>query len=318
VDPTPAQREADRSPLGRLVRRLDLETADAAGAEAVGDLPGEAARAAPDEVTSGAPGADRFRVRPFAGEGWLFGGLVAALAVVAAGRTVEGRMLHSLHGYFLRPGRRRVPIEIEVERLRDGHVLAARRVELRQGRDTTFAMLASFAPVQRGLAHQETSMPDVPPPEGLPDWEDVRAAAYGTARRPDGPLEIRECEPEAAVPAAGQPARRRVWMRPRGVLPDDPLVHAAVLVFASDRNFLSTAARPHGLLLVERLAASLDHAIWLHQPPRFDDWVLYASESPVAQSGRALVQGAMYTRAGVRLASVAQEGIIRAPRGPGE
>jgi acyl-CoA thioesterase-2 len=159
-------------------------------------------------------------------------------------------------------------------------------------------------------------MPAAPPPEGLPDWEDVRAAILGDAgaRRPDGPLEVRETDPESAVPAVGRPARRALWIRPRGVLPGDPLVHAAVLAYASDRALLGTAARPHGLAWNVTRGVSLDHALWLHESVRLDDWVLYVSESPVCVAGRGLVLGAMYARTGRRIASVAQEGVIRAGR----
>jgi acyl-CoA thioesterase-2 len=159
-------------------------------------------------------------------------------------------------------------------------------------------------------------MPAAPPPEGLPDWEDVRAAILGDAgvRRPDGPLEVRETDPESAVPALGRPARRALWIRPRGALPGDPLLHAAVLAYASDRAFLGTAARPHGVAWSTTRGVSLDHALWLHERVCLDDWVLYVSESPVCAAGRGLVLGAMYARTGRRIASVAQEGVIRAGR----
>src|SRR5262249_10550850 len=111
-----------------------------------------------------------------------------------------------------------------------------------------------------------------------------------------------------------RPARRRLWVRPRGVLPDDPLVHAAALVFASDRGLLSTAARPHGIMWGARHGASLDHAVWLHGTVRFDGWVLFTSASPIAGAGRALVLGSLWARDGRRLASIAQEGVIRAGR----
>src|SRR3989442_498019 len=117
-----------------------------------------------------------------------------------------------------------------------------------------------------------------------------------------------------ASPAVGRAARRALWMRPRGVRPDDPLVHAAVLVFASDRGLLSTAARPHGLMWGARQGMSLDHAVWLHGAVRFDDWVLLTSTSPIAVAGRGLVLGAMHAHSGARLASVAQEGLIRVVR----
>src|SRR4030095_9156507 len=160
-------------------------------------------------------------------------------------------------------------------------------------------------------------MPDVPAPEGLVDWEDLRVQVLGpgTTRRPDGPLEVRDADPASAAPAAGRaarrprwrpprvragpggrrpadragaapgggrPARRRLWTRPREPLPDDPLVHAAVLAYASDRGLLSTAGRPHGPLWGGGLGASLDHAVWFHALPRFDDWVLFDATSPVA------------------------------------
>jgi acyl-CoA thioesterase-2 len=269
-----------------LVRRLDLE----------------------------AVGEGRFRGIPGRGEGRVFGGMLLAQGLVAAGRTVRDAEPHALHAHFLRAGRLGLAVDWEVERLRDGRQFAARGVTARQSQGTVFTLTASFTRGHDGLAHQDP-MPAAAPPDGLPDWEDLRVAILGdpSARRPDGPLEVRECDPEGAVPAAGRPARRMLWIRPRGALPADPLVHAAVLAFASDRGFLSTAARPHGLMWGARQGASLDHALWLPRRVRFDDWVLYVSESPVAVAGRGLVLGAMYARGGVRLASVAQEGLLRRP-----
>lgn len=240
---------------------------------------------------------------------------MAAQAVVAAGGTVEGRALHSLHAYFLRPGRHR-PIALSVERIRDGRSFTTRRVVAEQEGAAIFSLAASFTAEEPGIEHQDPA-PEAPEPEGLPDWEDVRAALRGgvAARRPDGAIEIRPCDPEdPRDPAAPLPPRKRVWMRPRGPLPENPLLHTALLVYASDRNLLSTAARPHGLRWGERRAASLDHALWIHAPVRFDDWLLYASESPVAWSARGLVLGALYDRSGRRIASVAQEGLIRRRR----
>src|SRR5881409_1636588 len=238
--------------------------------------------------------------------------MLVAQGLVAAGRTVRDALPHALHAHFLRAGRQGLVVEWEVERVRDGRRFATRCVVGRQAGATIFLLTASFTRAQAGLAHRDP-MPTVLPPDGLPDWEDLRVRILGDpgARRPQGPLEVRECDPEAAVPAVGRAARRALWMRPRAVLPDDPLVHAAVLVFASDRGLLSTAARPHGLMWGARQGASLDHSVWLHGPARFEDWVLFASESPVAVAGRGLVFGSMYTRDGVRLASVAQEGVIR-------
>jgi len=274
----------DATPLTRLLRHLDLEQME-------------------EMLFIGQPGK---------GEGSLFGGMVAAQSIVAAGRTVEDRCLHSLHGYFLRPGRHGVPIHFSVDRIREGRTFSTRSVVARQEGDAIFNLSADFTRSEEGIAHQDP-MPDAPEPATLPDWEDLRAQLLGgsTRRRPDGPIEVRVCDPDSSEPGVALPARRRVWMRPRGVLPDDPLVHAALLVFASDRTLLRTAARPHGATWRLRIGASLDHAVWIHRPARFDDWVLFVSESPVAHAARALLLGAMYRPDGVRIASVAQEGLLR-------
>ena len=137
-------------------------------------------------------------------------------------------------------------------------------------------------------------MPEAPDPNDLEEWETVRARALGKADvvRTDGAVDVRLCEP--IDPEVGGPGAQRNWMRLNGTLPDDPLIHTAMLVYASDRTLLSTAARPHGLPWGKRIAASLDHAVWIHRPVRFDSWLLYASESPVAHAARGLVFGAMY------------------------
>jgi len=275
----------ESTPLARLIRRLNLEGLDH----------------------------DLFLGHSGKGDGALFGGFVAAQAVVAAGRTVSDRALHSLHGYFLRPGRHGVPIRFLVDRIRDGRTFSTRSVVAHQAGEAIFNLSANFTKPEEGLAHQETRMPDAPRPDGLLDWEDLRAQLLGDAgkRRADGPIEVRVCDPDSPEPGVKLPARRRVWMRPRGTLPEDPLMHAAVLVYGSDRTLLRTAARPHGLGWRLRVGASLDHAVWLHRPTRFDDWILFVSESPVAYAARALLLGAMYTRDGTRIASVAQEGLLR-------
>jgi acyl-CoA thioesterase-2 len=257
--------------------------------------------------------ADRFRGGTGRGDGLVFGGMLLAQGLVAAGRTTTGAVPHALHAHFLRGGRHGVEIDWQVTRVRDGFNFATRRVDGLQKERAVVTLTVGFvARAGDGLTHQDP-MPPAAAPEALEDWEDLRVRILNdpAARRPDGPLEVRDAEPAEAAPLVGRAARRRLWMRPRGVLPDDPLVHAAVLAFASDRGLLSTAARPHGLMWGARQGASLDHALWLHRPVRFDDWVLYASESPVAASGRGLVLGAMYARDGRRIASSAQEGLIR-------
>jgi acyl-CoA thioesterase II len=269
-------------PLARLVRGLDLE-----------------------EIRT-----DVFRARTGVGAERLFGGLLLAQTVMAAGKTVRDRHLHSLHASFLRPGRSRVPLELTVERLRDGRSFAARRVTGTQSHDVTIVATASCTTPSHGISHQDP-MPQAPHPEGLPDWEDLRAATLGVERRGDVAVELRVCDADPKDSSDRLPAYRRVWIRPRGALPDDPLLHAAMLVFSTDRTLLRVAARPHGPIWGVRHAASLDHAVWLHEVPRFDDWVLYVCQSPVAVGGRALAFGAMYGRDGRRILSVAQEGLLR-------
>ncbi len=246
------------------------------------------------------------------GEGRVFGGLLAAQALMAAGRTVTDGAPHSLHLYFVRAGRHGMPVTWSVTRVRDGFAFALRHVVAEQSGQVILTLTASFTTQRAGLTHQEP-MPDVQAPEGLEDWEDlrVRVLGPGTVRRPDGPLEVRDGDPASATPAPGRAARRRLWMRPRQSLPHGSLLHAAVLAYATDRGLLSTAGRPHGLMWGAGLGASLDHAVWFHQPVCFDDWVLYDMASPVATAGRGLCHGALYRRDGVRIASVTQEGLIR-------
>jgi len=258
-------------------------------------------------------GDDAFRGRSGRGEGFVFGGLLLAQGLVAAGRTAPDTAPHSLHAHFLRGGRHEVDIDWRVTRVRDGFNFRTRRVDGFQAKRLIVTLTVSFVEqVGEGFAHQE-AMPAAADPSDLDDWEDLRVRILKDpgARRPDGPLEVRDADPLSAVPAMGRPARRALWMRLRGALPDDPLLHAAALTFASDRGLLSTAARPHGLMWGARQGASLDHAFWLHGTARFDDWVLYASESPVAVAGRGLVMGAMYGTDGRRIAASAQEGLIR-------
>jgi acyl-CoA thioesterase-2 len=257
---------------------------------------------------------DHFLGNPGPGEGRLFGGMVAGQSVVAAGLTVERGLLHSLHAYFLRPGGHDSPIRFVVDRIRDGRTFTTRRVVAHQGGEAIFNLAASFAIPEEGISHQD-EMPEAPPPEECEDWEAARARALNMPWRSHSQaVELRMCDPGDFEPEKGAPATRKMWMRPRGAMPDDPLQHAAVLAYASDRSLLSTAGRPHGLVPGQMKGASLDHSMWLHRPPRFDDWILYVAESPVAHAARGLIHGAMYSRDGVRVASVAQEGLIRIPR----
>ena len=287
-------REDGRDPLERLIARLALEVAG--------------------------PGA--FRTPPGAGRRRLFGGLVAAQAAMAAQRTAEDRRLHSLHGYFLRAGRPRTEIRFDVERLRDGRSFSVRRVSARQRDAMIFTLTASFCASDHGPEHEEREPArarfdpaTLPEPDTLPDWEDVRAALTGEVPRPPDAIELRVVDPEHDRAGTAAPPWRRMWIRPRGRLPDDPAIHAAALVYASDRSLLRTGARLH-LDMSQRMPASLDHSVWLHRPPRFDDWLLFASEAPIAARGRVWVTGRMLRRDGTRVATITQEGLIPVS-GPG-
>jgi acyl-CoA thioesterase-2 len=211
-----------------------------------------------------------------------------------------------------------VPIRFEVARLRDGRSFATRRALARQHEDAIFELAASFTATEDGVAHAFEPPPGAAAePDALPDWETLRPLETGEGSRPPDAIEVRVCQPADDRPGAQPPPHRMVWMRPRGEPPEDPCVHAALLVYASDRTLLRTAARLHGGLR-DRLPASLDHAVWLHRVPRFDDWILYATESPIASGGRAWVVGRMLSRTGERIATVVQEGLLRRPRPPRE
>ncbi len=252
----------------------------------------------------------------------LFGGHVAAQATIAAGRTVElcsDQHLHSLHAYFLRPGRGGPPVRYAVQALKDGRNFAARSVTAMQGEEVIFTLQASFVRPEPGIAHQENEMPATLPPEEIGEGEPFAHLMRERFARlaPEirrfmlGPVEFREA-PRRALGESERARRslRRMWIRPRQPLPEDPLLHAAMIVWVSDRSLIQTGVRPHGLRRVAS-SASLDHALWFHRAPRFDDWLLYTMESPVAHSARALIHGNMYSRDGVHLVSVAQEGLIR-------
>lgn len=267
---------------------------------------------------------DLFLANPGPGEGRLFGGLVAAQSVLAAMATLgPGRagghptsQLHSIHAYFLRPGRYDLPIRFVVDRIRDGRTFTTRRVVAHQAGEAIFNMAASFARPEEGMSHQRP-MPEVGPPDGLPEWSALRAQALGLPEPdgPESPIDVRVLDPEEFTVEGPRDPVRQVWIRTRGRLPDDPDLHTAVLVYATDRTLMSTAFRGTGRLPgQEFMGASLDHAVWLHHPIRFDDWLLYSSMSPISHAARGLIFGSIYTREGVQLASVAQEALIRVRR----
>ena len=256
--------------------------------------------------------------------GRVFGGQVLAQGVIACGRTVrvieggEKRRLHSLHAYFMRPGDDTQPITFSVERMRDGRSFSTRRVHAIQHGKPILSMSASFQDPDAGLDHQDP-FPQTPSPDTLRslaelfegvDHPAARHMAEGRA------IDQRHVEGNLfATPATDRVADQRVWMRATGTLPDDPLIHDAVLAYASDYSLLETILRRHGRTWTTPglRAASLDHAMWFHRPARADEWILYAEHSPSAQGGRGLGIGRMFTEGGILVATVAQEGMLRVP-----
>jgi acyl-CoA thioesterase II len=255
-------------------------------------------------------------------DGWqrVFGGQVIGQALVAASRTVEPeRKAHSLHAYFLRPGDPGVPIIYEVDRIRDGKSFVTRRVVAIQHGHAIFSMSASFQVEEIGLDHQMPA-PDVPPPEELMSEEELRRQFMESAREPmkgywrrERPIELRPVSLRHYVTREKLDPVQHVWFRTTGALPDDPVVQKCVLAYASDMMLLDTSLYPHARTLFDRdlQVASLDHALWFHRPFRADEWLLYAQDSPTAFGSRGFNRGAIYTREGVHVASVAQEGLIR-------
>jgi acyl-CoA thioesterase-2 len=259
--------------------------------------------------------------------GWqrVFGGLVVAQALIAAGRTVPHLMAHSLHGYFLLGGDPAVPIVYQVEHLRDGRSFATRRCTAIQHGKVIFELAASFHNVEPGLDHA-FAPPDAPPPEDLPD-ESAFLAEHGASmpepvRRyfeRERPIEMRPVDARRYV-ARGQAADpvQKVWVRTSSALPDDPAIHQAALAYLSDITLLDTSLIGHGLSVFHPSiqAASLDHALWLHRPFRADEWMLYVQDSPNAFAALGFSRGALYSRTGELIASVAQEGLIRKKTAP--
>jgi acyl-CoA thioesterase II len=249
----------------------------------------------------------------------VFGGQVAAQAVVAATRSVESQfVLHSLHSYFLRPGDTTVPIVYDVERIRDGRSFVTRRVSARQHGRPIYYMTANFQIPEPGLEHQDR-MPEVPTPEqGMPLVELARSRgpeAAGQWEREWSALDIRHVgiTGQGLPEDPDQPARARLWIKVDGELAADPTVQQAAFTYASDLTLLGAALVPHGIHIASpRLQpASLDHTIWFHRPFRADEWWLYDQFSPFAGGARGLALARVFSQSGELVATVAQEGLIR-------
>jgi acyl-CoA thioesterase-2 len=258
----------------------------------------------------------------------VFGGQVAAQALVAAGRTVpEERAAHSLHAYFLRPGDPGAPIVYQVDRIRDGRSFTTRRVVAVQHGRPIFHLSASFQTYEDGLEHQDP-MPEAPDPETLPTAEELLPAHAGLFPDPsivDRILEVRAAvdlryvqDPPFLTAGRGpQEPRSQVWFRTVGKLGDDPLLHVCLATYVSDMTLLDSVLLAHGRggwATGDVVGASLDHAMWFHRPFRADEWLLYDQRSPSASGGRGLATAGIYTRDGRLAVSVIQEGLVRVPR----
>lgn len=249
----------------------------------------------------------------------VYGGQVLAQALMATSMTIrdehEGRLPHSLHAYFMRPGDDTQPIRFAVERMRDGRSFSTRRAHALQHGKPILSLTASFQDPAGGVDHHAV-MPEVPAPESLPQLADLFAdidhprAQHMAAR----PVEHRYVEDDVVfTAAASRVARQQVWMRLVGEVPDDPYLRASVLAYVSDYTLLESVLRRHGRTWTERglSAASLDHAMWFHRPVDPADWLLYDQESPSAQGGRGLGIGRFFDTSGTLVATVAQEGMVR-------
>lgn len=258
-------------------------------------------------------------------DGWqrVYGGQVIGQALVAAVRTVDAdRTPHSMHAYFMLPGDPKVPIIYDVDRIRDGKSFTTRSVTARQHGHAIFSMLVSFHAEEHGLDHQ-AEMPKVTPPEELPNESEMRKNLLPHMPEPvrryferDRPIEMRPVEFDRYAGKKYSDGRFHLWFRATGRLPDDPAIHQCVLAYASDLTLLDASLTRHGRTLFERqfMAASLDHALWIHRSFRADEWLLYAQDSPNLHGSRGFSRGLIFTRDGTLIASVAQEGLVRERR----
>jgi acyl-CoA thioesterase-2 len=249
----------------------------------------------------------------------VFGGQVLGQALMAATATVENRLVNSLHAYFLRRGDFNAPIVYEVDRARDGNHFSTRRIVAIQHGAQIFNMSASFQTPESGVEHQ-LAMPDVPPPEELPNFDDqVRdllpqlSASLRRALEQKRPFEFRPVQPPSFLKPQKSPPLKHMWFRAVAKLPDDEPLHRCLLAYASDFHLLDTAMMPHALSLTSPrvMIASIDHAMWFHRDVRVDDWLLYSTDSPSASGSRGFARGSVFSRDGRLVASTSQEGLVR-------
>ena len=249
----------------------------------------------------------------------VFGGQVIGQALSAAQNTVEGRVAHSLHAYFLRRGDVKSPIIYEVDRARDGGSFSNRRVVAIQHGRPILNLAASFQSPEEGLEHQ-FDMPEVPGPDGIKDLTEVakdmleyipsKMRRFLTDKRP---FEFRHVEPVDFEVPQKLPPKKHIWIRAVDVLPDNPVLHQNLLTYVSDYELLGTATLPHGLSFTRGsvIMASLDHALWFHGEVKMDEWLLYAMDSPNSSAARGLARGQFFTQDGRLVASTTQEGLMR-------
>ena len=242
-----------------------------------------------------------------------FGGHIAGQALVSAVRTVDPQYhVHSLHGYFLRPGDATKPAVYLVDRPRDGGSFATRRVNAVQNGEVIFSMGASFQTEQEGIEHQD-EMPTVVPPDGLIDEAPGPFGNGGIAQFAE--WDIRRVPRDLVTVLPGKASQQQVWFKHRDPLPDDPLLHICALAYMSDLTLLGSAQVNHTEERPHLMVASLDHAMWFMRPFRADEWLLYDQSSPAAGGVRALTQGKLFYQSGQMVAAVMQEGLTRYQRG---
>jgi len=252
--------------------------------------------------------------------GRVYGGQVLAQSIVAASHTLPpGRVVHSMHGYFLRPGDSSAGITFAVDRIHDGRSFSTRRTQAYQDGVPIFSMISSFQDEGPGLEHATPMPADIPRADELPDLEEHLVGLHPRNKRmfTDRPLEVRHVPGPIYLRVDGEHVpHQAVWVRTRRSLPDDPALHRAALAYLSDMTIQESVLRAHGVAWSTPglKVASLDHAMWWHRFARVDDWLLYVQESPSARGGRGLSNGRIYSSDGTLVASVAQEITIRVPR----